>query len=53
MCYNQSQYVEGDIFYDLTKAVRLGLGYMYTRQEYVDGAVAENHRVQLSGWFIF
>ena len=47
------QYVEADLFYDLTKAVRLGLGYMYTRQEYVDGAVAENHRVQLSGWFIF
>lgn len=51
--YSQSQYVEADVFYDLTKAVRLGLGYMYTRQQYVDGVRAENHRVQLSGWFIF
>ena len=47
------QYVEADLFYDLTKAIRFGLGYMYTRQEYADGIIAENHRVQLSGWFIF
>ena len=51
--WKNQEYVEGDIFVDLTKAFRLAVGYMYTRQEYADGVVAENQRVQLSGWFIF
>jgi hypothetical protein len=42
-----------NLFVDPTPAVRVGLEYANFNTQYVDGAHAINHRVQLSGFFIF
>ncbi|MFO0722720.1 MAG: hypothetical protein U1E65_02975 [Myxococcota bacterium] len=47
------QRVDGNIFWDLTSAVRLGATYVWLNQKYADGHEATNHRVQLSGFFLF
>jgi hypothetical protein len=42
-----------NLFADVTKAVRMGLEYANFNDRYADGIHAINHRVQLSGFFIF
>jgi hypothetical protein len=49
----RTNWAAANLFFDLTKAVRLGAQYGWTQQTYWDGVIAVNHRVQLSGFFIF
>jgi hypothetical protein len=42
-----------NLFVDPTPAIRVGAEYANFNTQYVDGAHAINHRVQLSGFFIF
>jgi hypothetical protein len=51
--FTRSDWIDGNVFYDLTPAVRFGLEYAYFRQTRGDGVAATNHRVQLSSWLIF
>ncbi len=51
--FNHSWWADGNLFCDITPAVRLGLEYAYFSQTYGDGANATNHRFQLSAWYIF
>ena len=51
--FNHSWWADGNLFVDLTPAVRLGLEYAYFSQTYVDGVNATNHRFQLDGYFMF
>lgn len=51
--YDRQQFIYGNLFYDLTEAVRLGVEYAYFRTSYVDGQHPFNHRVQGSMFFIF
>ncbi len=51
--FNHSWWADGNIFVDVTPAVRLGLEYAYFSQTYVDGVNATNHRFQLDAWYIF
>jgi hypothetical protein len=51
--FDHSWWADGNIFYEPIAPLRFGLEYSYFHQTYVDGAVATNHRFQLSGFFIF
>ena len=51
--FNHSWWADGNLFMDVTPAVRLGFEYAYFSQTYVDGVNATNHRFQLSGYFMF
>jgi hypothetical protein len=51
--FDTSSWAAGDVFFDATPAVRLGLEYAWFNQTYVDGTAATDHRVQLSAWLIF
>jgi hypothetical protein len=51
--FNKSDWGEGNIFVDVTPAIRLGAEYAYFRQTYVDGTNAPDTRLQLSAWLIF
>jgi hypothetical protein len=51
--FNQSRFASGSLFWDVTPAVRLGASYSFYRQTYVDGVTADNHRGQLSAFYIF
>ena len=39
-----SRYADGNVFVDVTPAVRLGASFHYTANEYVDGAMPRNLR---------
>jgi hypothetical protein len=49
----RSNWASASLFFDLTKAIRLGAQYGWTQQTYWDGVIAINNRVQLAGFFIF
>lgn len=51
--YHRTEALFGNVFHDLTKALRVGVEYAYTRTGYQDGEVAHNNRYQLSMWFLF
>jgi hypothetical protein len=51
--FNKSMWADGNIFYDVNNAVRFGVEYAYFQQTYADDKKAHNHRVQLSGFYIF
>jgi hypothetical protein len=44
---------DGNIFVGVTPAIQLGVEYAYTIDRYNDGISASNHRVQLSGFYVF
>ena len=44
---------DANVFGDPCSGVRFGLEYAHFVDTYVDGVQANNHRVQLSGFFIF
>jgi hypothetical protein len=46
-------WADGNIFFDVHPAVRIGLEYSVFVDHYVDGVTATNHRGQLSGFFLF
>jgi hypothetical protein len=51
--FTKSDWLDGNLFFDLTPAVRFGVEYAYFQQTHGDGANEHNHRVQFSSWFIF
>ncbi len=51
--FNHSWWADGNLFVDVTPALRFGLEYAYFSQTYVDGVNASNHRFQFSSWYIF
>ncbi len=46
-------FIDGNIFFEPLSSVRVGVEYAWFSDHYVDGVNAINHRVQLSGFFIF
>jgi hypothetical protein len=51
--FNESDWAEGNVFWDVTPAVRLGLGFAWFQQGYADGTTATDYRTQFSGFYIF
>ena len=51
--FDKSDFADGNFFVDVTKSVRFGLEYAWFRQHYLDDVKGTNHRVQLSGFYIF
>jgi hypothetical protein len=51
--FNKSYWADGNLFFDVNKAVRLGAEMAYFRQDYVDGVKAHNYRGQFSAFYIF
>ncbi|HEY1812477.1 MAG TPA: hypothetical protein VGG74_09040 [Kofleriaceae bacterium] len=51
--FNESDWADGNIFWDVTPAVRLGLEFAWFQQGYADGTDATDYRTQFSGFFIF
>jgi len=50
---NKSLWADGNLFWDVNKAVRLGAEFAWFRQTYVDGVKAHNYRSQFSAYYIF
>jgi hypothetical protein len=44
---------DANVFFDPLPSVRIGLEYACFIDQYVDGQTATNHRVQVSGFFLF
>jgi len=51
--FSESTWADGNLFWDIDGAMRVGAEYAYFRQKYADGQAAENHRVQLSAFYVF
>jgi hypothetical protein len=51
--FDKSDWVDGNLFFDITPAARIGLQLSWAQQAYVDGTDAKNYRAQFSGWLIF
>jgi hypothetical protein len=50
---DKSQYVDANIFYDATPAVRLGVAGAYTTVAYLDGDQPENIRARFQAMYFF
>jgi len=50
---DRSQYVDANLFFDATPAVRLGVAGAYTRVEYLDGERPDNFRGHVQGLYFF
>lgn len=51
--YTKAQFMDVNVFADVTPAVRLGAEYANVVQTFKDGKDETNHRVQVSGYYIF
>jgi len=51
--FNKVDWADANYFVDATASIRFGVEYAYYHQTYLDGVKATNHRVQLSGFYIF
>jgi hypothetical protein len=51
--FDRSDFADGNLFVDATASIRFGLEYAWFRQHYLDDVKGTNHRVQLSGFYIF
>jgi hypothetical protein len=51
--FDKSDFFNGNLFVDATQSIRFGLEYAWFRQTDLDGVKNTNHRVQLSGFYIF
>ena len=51
--FDKTDWADMNVFVDANTAVRFGLEYAFTRQTYLDGVRATNHRVQLSTFYMF
>jgi hypothetical protein len=51
--FEKQDYIDGTLMFDVTPAVRIGAGFVWLNQTYVDGVEAHDYRGQLSGMFIF
>ncbi len=46
--FQTSRYADGNLFFDATPAVRIGLSYQWLQQKLVDDTVVHNHRVEMT-----
>jgi hypothetical protein len=44
--FQSSRYVDGNIFFDITPAVRMGLSYQWVQQKLADDTTVHNHRFE-------
>lgn len=51
--FTRTLWADANVFYDMTKAVRLGVEYARFDQTYADQTNAVNHRVQFSAFYLF
>jgi hypothetical protein len=51
--FDKSDWVDANLFVDANAAVRFGLEYAYFHQNFLDGSVGKNSRVQFSAFYIF
>ncbi len=51
--FDKSDFADGNLFVDATESIRFGLEYAWFRQTFLDGTKGTNHRVQLSGFYLF
>jgi hypothetical protein len=51
--WDKSNWADGNVFVDVTPAVRLGVEFAWFNQTYVDATDATNYRVQMSGFLLF
>ncbi len=51
--YTQMHSAAVNMFHDFSENIRAGTEYTWTKTNYVGGLSATNHRLQISGWFIF
>jgi hypothetical protein len=51
--FKHSQWFDGNIFWDATKALRFGGEFAYFKQKFVDNSTAHNYRGQVSAFYIF
>jgi predicted pyridoxine 5'-phosphate oxidase superfamily flavin-nucleotide-binding protein len=51
--FDKQDFFDGNLFFDITPAIRLGADFVWLQQTYVDGLEAPDYRGQFSGLFIF
>lgn len=51
--FHRSQWADGNLFWDVTPAVRVGGEYAWFQQTYADGVHATDRRAQLSFYYLF
>ncbi|HYD39611.1 MAG TPA: hypothetical protein VEB43_02185 [Anaeromyxobacter sp.] len=51
--YDRMTHYEGNVFFDVTPALRLGLNYQRREQEFLDGETAKNDRYQFNALYFF
>ncbi|SRR6266545_1706092 len=51
--FKVAEYYDGNVFVDITAAVRAGASFQYVRQRYVDGGIEQNKRIEVGGLFFF
>lgn len=51
--FTESLWADGNLFWDVDGAIRLGAEYAYFHQKYAADQTAKNHRLQLSAFYVF
>lgn len=51
--YHESRYIDGNLFADITPAIRAGLSFQYSEQTFADDVTATNERIKLSLYSFF
>jgi hypothetical protein len=51
--FTESLWADGNVFWDVDGALRVGAEYAFFRQRYADGEDARNHRLQFSAFYLF
>ena len=46
--FQSSRYVDGNIFFDITPAIRAGVSYQWVQQKLVDDTTVHNHRFEMT-----
>ena len=46
--FRSSRYIDGNLFFDITPAVRTGLSYQWVQQKLTDDTLVHNHRFELT-----
>jgi hypothetical protein len=46
--FRSSRYVDGNIFFDITPAIRAGVSYQWVQQKLVDDTTVHNHRFEMT-----
>jgi hypothetical protein len=51
--YDREEVLFGNVFHDLSQAIRVAFEYSYLRTRYTDGVFGHNNRLQLTAWLRF